>query len=96
MQINNIQELEIYFRNAKMFDLLGIDKIGVFGSFARNETFNDIDLMIEDDVETNALISFSDKLKKEIQNPFDILLSKYTEPIILHRAKQDVKYATRK
>lgn len=57
MQLNNMQELEIYFRNAKMFDLLGIDKIGVFGSFARNESFNDIDLMIEDDVETNALIS---------------------------------------
>ncbi len=96
MELNNVRELESYFRNEKMFDILGIDKIGVFGSFARNESFNDIDLIIEDDVKTEALISFREKLKQQLQIPVDILLSKYAEPIILYRAKQDVKYATRK
>lgn len=95
MTLTNLNDLELYLRREKIFDLLEINKIGVFGSFARNEAFNDIDLMIEGDVKTEALIYLRKKLKNEIQTPVDIVLSKYTEPIILHRAKQDIKYATR-
>ena len=95
MKPSSVNELEFYFRKEKIFDLLEIDKIGVFGSFARNEAFNDIDLIIEDNVKTEAIIYLSEKLKNDIQTPVDIILSKYVEPIILHRAKQDMKYATR-
>ena len=42
-----------------------------------------------------SLISFRDILKKDIHVPVDIVLSKYAEPIILFRARQDLKYATR-
>ena len=95
MEIRNFNELEKYLREAHLFDLLGITKIGVFGSFARKEKFKDIDLLIEDDVNLESLISFRDILKKDIPVPVDIVLSKYAEPIILFRARQDVKYATR-
>jgi predicted nucleotidyltransferase len=95
MKPSSVNELEFYFRKEKIFDLLEIDKIGVFGSFARNEVFNDIDLIIEDNVKTEAIIYLSEKLKNDIQTPVDIILSKYAEPIILHQAKQDMKYATR-
>lgn len=93
MEIKNIVELENYFRKANLFGLLGINRIGVFGSFARNEKFKDIDLLIEDNVSLESLISFQDILKKDINIPVDIVLSKYAEPIILHRAKQDLIYA---
>lgn len=95
MVLNNINDLEFYFRKEKVFDLLGINKIGVFGSFARNEPFNDIDLIIEDDIKTELLLYFSEKLNKDLPVPVDIVLSKYAEPIILYRAKQDLKYAKR-
>lgn len=94
MEIKNLKQLEQYFRNANLFSLLNVDKIGVFGSFARNEKFNDIDLLIESDVNLESLISFRDLLKRDISTPVDIILSKYAEPIILFRAKQDLKYAT--
>jgi predicted nucleotidyltransferase len=93
MEIKNIHELEKYFRKTNLFNLLGVSRIGVFGSFARNEKFNDIDLLIEDNVNLESLISFQRILKKDIDIPVDIILSKYAEPIILYRAKQDLKYA---
>jgi predicted nucleotidyltransferase len=65
----------------------------VFGSFARNEKFRDIDLLIEDNVSLDSLISFQNILKNDIDIPVDIVLSKYAEPIILYRAKHDLKYA---
>jgi hypothetical protein len=34
-------------------------------------------------------------LKRDIRVPVDIVLSKYAEPIILFRARQDLKYARR-
>ncbi len=95
MTLHNLKDLELYFRKKKIFDLLNVNKIGVFGSFTRDEVFNDIDLMIEDDVKPEALIFFANKLKQEITIPVDVVLSKYAEPIILYRAKQDMKYATR-
>ena len=58
-----------------------------------NEKFNDIDLLIEDDVNSESLISFQKILKKNLNVPVDIVLSKYAEPIILYRAQQDLKYA---
>ena len=93
MEIKNIHDLENYFRKANLFTLLGVTKIGVFGSFARNEKFKDIDLLIEDNVNLNSLISFQNILKRDINIPVDIILSKYAEPIILYRAKQDLRYA---
>ena len=93
MLIQNIHDLENYLRKENLFELLGINRIGVFGSFARNERFKDIDLLIEDEVNLESLISFQKILKKDIAVPVDVVLSKYAEPIILYRAKQDLKYA---
>lgn len=93
MKIENFNDLENYFRKKNIFKLLGVKKIGVFGSFARNENFKDIDLLIEEPVSLEVLISLRNILKKDIEIPIDIILSKYAEPIILHRAKQDLKYA---
>lgn len=95
MEIKNITQLENYFRETHLFDLLGVNRIGVFGSFVREENFHDIDLLIEDNVALESLVSFQRRLKEDIRVPVDIVLSKYAEPIILFRARQDLKYATR-
>jgi len=95
MKINNISELENYFRKANLFNLPGVSRIGVFGSFARKEKFKDIDLLIEDNISLESLISFQNILQQDIDVLVDIILSKYAEPIILYRAQQDLKYAKR-
>ena len=92
---HNIEQLELYFRKEKLFDFLGINRIGIFGSFARNERFNDIDILLEDEVDASKLVLFRDKVSKDFSLPIDIVLSKYAEPIILFRAKKDIQYATR-
>ena len=56
MKINNIYDLENYFRKANLFSLLCVSRIGVFGSFARKEKFKDIDLLIEETVSLESLI----------------------------------------
>lgn len=63
MEIKNVKQLESYLRETRLFDLLGINRIGVFGSFARKEKFKDIDLLIEDEVNLDSFISFRDILK---------------------------------
>ena len=93
MEIKNLKDLEEFFQKNNIFSLLGVNKIGVFGSFARNEKFKDVDLLIEDDVNLESLISFQNILKQNIDVPVDIVLTKYAEPIILFRAQQDLRYA---
>ena len=95
MEIKNLNDLEKFFQKKDLFSLLGVNRIGVFGSFARNEKFKDIDLLIEDEVKLESLISFQEILKQNIEVPVDIVLTKYAEPIILFRARQDLKYAKR-
>jgi predicted nucleotidyltransferase len=72
-----------------------LDKIGVFGSFARGEKANDIDFYI--DLETynfKELIYLKKDLEKITEKEVDIMLKKYANPIILYRAQKDMKYVT--
>ncbi len=37
MEIKNVNQLENYFRKGNLFGLPGVNRVGVFGSFARDE-----------------------------------------------------------
>lgn len=72
----------------------GIKHIGVFGSMARGEKFNDIDLLVEDDVSYTTLIELKQYLEARTGYKVDVLQKKFAEPIILHRALKEVhRYA---
>ncbi|WP_461133617.1 nucleotidyltransferase family protein [Spirosoma lituiforme] len=77
-----------------MFDRFGLTRIGVFGSFVRGEFYQDIDLLIDDKIPYKQLIALRDALQADLQVPIDLMLQEYAEPIILHRALADVRYAT--
>ena len=47
MEPKNIKELELFLNENNLFEVLGVDSIGVFGSFARGENADDIDLLLE-------------------------------------------------
>jgi len=95
MKLNNLAELEIFLREQQLFEVLGVEKIGVFGSFARNEPFNDIDLFLEGDIAASRLLAFHKNLEDNLDIPVDIVLEKYAEPIIIMKARKDLRYAKR-
>lgn len=69
-----------------------LNKIGVFGSILHSDNPNDIDLFVEEFNDYNDLIG----LKKEVEfltgKSVDIVIEKYASPIIVYRAKKELKY----
>ena len=73
-------------------------KIGIFGSYARNEQSeqSDIDLLVEFEENTPDLYQIKQDIKKEIQSQFnisvDICREKYIKPIFKKQILSEVKY----
>lgn len=94
MPVNDFQSLQTYFRKQQVFNRFGLTRIGVFGSFVRGESFRDIDLLIDEEIPYKQLIALRDTLQSDLKIPIDVMLKDYAEPIILHRALADIRYAT--
>ncbi|MEI6595269.1 MAG: nucleotidyltransferase domain-containing protein [Bacteroidota bacterium] len=93
IQLRTIQDLFTFINDESILERFNLKKIGVFGSFARGEKFNDIDLMIDDDIDFKKLLELKIFLETKTGNRFDIMQKKYAEPVILYRAMKDLKYA---
>ena len=93
--MNNISILQQYLRNNRIFSKYNLNRIGIFGSFARDdENANDIDILIEDEIDIDKLIQLKMLLEDSFQRKVDIVLTKFANPIILYRAQKDLHYAT--
>jgi predicted nucleotidyltransferase len=95
MNIETFEALEKAIKNENILEKYNLEKIGIFGSFARGETANDIDFYI--DLETydlKRLIALKNDLEKISRKSVDIMIKKYANPIILHRAQKDMKYVS--
>ena len=95
MTVNNFQSFQAYLQDEKIFDRFGINRIGVFGSFARGEAYRDIDILIDETIPYQQLIALREQLQYDLKLPIDVMLKQYAEPIILHRALKDIKYAVK-
>lgn len=69
----------------------GLQAVGVFGSLVRDEVFNDIDLLVEDDVSYHTLIELKHYLEEKTGYRVDVVQRKYAEPLIINRALSEVK-----
>ena len=75
-----------------------LKKLGIFGSYARNEqtSISDLDLLIEFEDNTPDLTDKKDFLRKEIQSvfniPVDICREKYIKPIFRQQIISDAIY----
>ena len=94
MPVTDFQSLQTYLREQQVFDRFGFTRIGVFGSFVRGEPYRDIDLLIDETIPYKQLIALRDTIQSDLDTPVDVMLKAYAEPIILHRALADVRYAT--
>jgi len=95
MPNSQIAELEKAMIQNNLFEKFNLNKVGVFGSAARGEQANDIDVLIEENVDYRLLSVLRDELQKLINKRVDIVIAQYANPIVLHRAKKEIVYVTR-
>ena len=95
MNIDSINALEKAIKHENLLKKHNLEKIGIFGSFARGENANDIDFYIDlDNYSVKNLINLKKDLEKITEKEVDIMLKKYANPIVLYRAEKDMKYVT--
>ena len=95
MEIKTIDALEKALKEGNLLKKYNLEKIGIFGSFARGENAKDIDFYIDsDNYSLKNLIDLINDLKEITQKDVDIMLKKYANPIVLYRAQKDMKYVT--
>jgi len=95
MSIKTLTALEEALKTDNLLKKHKLEKIGVFGSFARGEHANDIDFYVDmDNYSVKNLIGLKSDLEKITKKKVDIMLKKYANPIILHRTQKDMKYVT--
>ncbi len=92
---SQITELEDAMIQNNLFEKFNLSRIGIFGSAARGEQSNDIDILIEDSVDYRILFALRDELQKLMNKRIDIVIARYANPIVLHRAKKEVVYVTK-
>jgi len=90
--------VELLKKSIKQSNLLNkymLERIGIFGSFARGESANDIDFYVDAD---NCKLADLRGLKRDLENltnkKIDLMIKKYANPIVLHRALKDMIYVT--
>ena len=95
MKIETLDALEKALKKENLLKKYDLEKIGVFGSFARGEEAADIDFYIDaDNYNIRNLINLKIDLEKITEKEVDIMLKKYANPIILYRAVKDMVYVT--
>ncbi len=91
--IHTADDLFTLFKKHGFFERFGVERIGIFGSLARGEKFNDIDLLIDEDLGYKKLLELKNVLEEQTGYKVDVIQKKYAEPVILHRALKEVRYA---
>ena len=90
-----IQELESKLRDEKIFEEFQLNKLGIFGSFARGEVYRDIDILLEQPLHYKIREQLKNKLQNILNVKVDLVPEKFADPIILYRARKDLKYVTK-
>lgn len=95
MNINSFESFQAEIKKKKILQKYGLKNIGVFGSFARGETAHDIDIYLDiENFEGTNILRLKEELEKISHKEIDLVLKKYANPIILHRAQRDMRYVT--
>ncbi|CAG5010511.1 hypothetical protein DYBT9275_04738 [Dyadobacter sp. CECT 9275] len=90
-----ILELEAILRKEKIFEEFGLNRLAIFGSFARGEDYHDIDILLEQDMHYKVRDQLKAKLQTILKTKVDVVPEKFADPIIVYRARKDLKYVTK-
>ncbi len=99
MKITSTDELISYLKkNKDLFkEVYGVNKMGVFGSFARGESgvSSDIDILIDMDKKMKNLHNFMElkrRLERETSRKIDLGFEKSLKPFVRRRIKDRIIY----
>ncbi len=95
MEVNDFNSLQEFLRQNDIFNRFGLSRIGIFGSFVRGEKYNDIDLLLDENIEYQKREELKSLLEQSLHTKVDLVIKKYAEPIILRHALKDIRYATK-
>lgn len=97
MKVRTLSELRLLLHRGRVFDRFGLERIGVFGSFARGESFRDIDMLVShtEQPSLTRLLRFREWLEQQLACPIDVVIEELANPIVLHRAQKDLKMIKR-
>lgn len=90
-----VAELEKAMIQNNLFEKFNLNKVGVFGSATRDEQANDIDVLIEDNVDYRLFSELRDELERLMNMRIDVVIARYANPIVLHRARKEIVYVTK-
>ena len=85
-------KLKNIFLSKNVFGQLGINRIGIFGSYARGEKYNDIDLLLDEDPGYKKREALKNLVEHEMHVPCDVVVKNNLEPIILYYLNKDLQY----
>lgn len=86
------QQLYQFFLDNNIFAQLGVEKIGVFGSYSRGEKYNDIDLLLDEDPGYQKRELLKNIVEQQMHVPCDVVVKDKLEPIILYYINKDLVY----
>jgi uncharacterized protein len=89
------QELKNIFLSKNVFAMLGMNRIGIFGSYARGEKYNDIDLLLDEDPGYQKREALKELVENEMKVSCDVVVKNKLEPIILYYLNKDLQYVER-
>ena len=92
---NEIEALRAVMIQNDLFQRYHMNGFGVFGSVARGEVSNDIDILIEENIDYHTLAAFRSVLEQLMNKRIDIMMAKYANPIVLFRAKKELIHVGR-
>ena len=76
----------------KVFEHLGLRRIGVFGSYARGEAYHDIDILLDEDPGYKKRELLKSIIESELKTSCDVVVRNKLEPIILYYINKDLVY----
>ncbi len=86
------QQLYQFFLDNNIFAQVGVEKIGVFGSYSRGEKYNDIDLLLDEDPGYQKRELLKNIVEQQMHVPCDVVVKDKLEPIILYYINKDLVY----
>jgi predicted nucleotidyltransferase len=90
MEKLNVKTFSELLRGSRLLEKYSLKKISLFGSFVRGKDFNDIDILVDEAPNYDALIEFREELESMTKKKVDIVIKKFANPIVLYRARKDL------
>jgi predicted nucleotidyltransferase len=86
------ETLQHLFVSRDVFKQIGVDRIGIFGSYARGENYRDIDLLLDKDPGYQKRELLKNIVESALHISCDVVIKSKLEPIILHYVNKDLVY----